>query len=162
MDAVEKLMDMLCVHDNLEKVSYQEYFKALNDVETELADYVSREMGSEPYYFKLYLPTKKVEAAQITSGSALELIHFPFGVFSLNVWNKFGVSDENPIYRLLRYLDFETRGIRTYLSVRNVDSHAVMTTEMLNEHGILDIFSLHSFENIYSDATKYFRLATEI
>ena len=162
MNAVERLMDMLCVYDSLEEVVYQDYFKVLNDVKTELADYVSREMQSEPYYFKLYLPTKNVEVAQINSSSALELIHLPFGVFSLNVWQKLGVSDGNPFYQLLRYLDFETRGIRTYLSVRNVDSHAVITTEMLNEYGILDIFSLHSFEHVYSDATKYFRLATEI
>ena len=161
-NAVEKFRDMLIVCDNPEEFTesqYQEYFRVLSDVKSELVSYIGRIMGTEPYYFKLYAPSKNVEAAQLNSNgtdSTMELIYLPFGVFSVNVWRKIRIADnDNPVYRLLECMDFDTRAIRMFLSVRDINPDYI-TTEVLNEYGILDIFSLHSFEHIYTDATRYF------
>ncbi|MDE7476666.1 MAG: hypothetical protein K2M91_01725 [Lachnospiraceae bacterium] len=161
-ETIERFREMLIVCDNPEEFTesqYEEYFQVLSDVKSDLVSYIGRIMNTEPYYFKLYMPSKNVEAAQLNSngaGGLMELVYLPFGVFSLNVWNKICKADsDNPVYRLLEVLDFDTRAIRMFLSVRDAYPDYI-TTEIINEYGILDIFSLHSFEHIYTDATRYF------
>lgn len=166
-DAIERLSNMLIVCDEPEDVShnqYKEYFQTMSNCKQEVVRYISSLMGSDQYYFKLYMPSVNAECTQITpnkTDECLELIYLPFGVFSLNVWGKIRNTD-NPVYKLLKCLDYDTRAIRTWLSAKGVPDDTNITTKLLNEYNILDVFSLHSFEKVYSDAAKYFEDIAEI
>lgn len=167
MSNIEKLSKMLIVCDEPEEITqeqYQEYFQTMSNCKREVAGYIYQIMGSEPFYFKLYMPSmdiKCVKTAQTCTDISSELVYLPFGIFSLNVWSKIRNTD-NPVYQLLKCLDFDTRAIRTWLSVKGVSYDTEITTKLLNEYNILDVFSLHSFDKVYTDATKYFEDIEEI
>lgn len=167
MSNIEKLRNLLIVCDEPEEITqeqYQEYFQTMSNCKQEVISYISQIMGCDQYYFKLYMPSKNAECTHITQNKtdiSSELVYLPFGVFSLNVWSKIRNTD-NPVYQLLQCLDFDTRAIRTWLSAKGVPDDTDITTKLLNDYNILDVFSLHSFEKIYTDVTKYFEDIDEI
>jgi hypothetical protein len=139
-----------------EEVDYRNHFQVLTDVRLDIIHYIERLMQDEPYYFKLYLPAKNAEVAKISPETTLELLHCPFGIFSLNLWNKILADKENPVHELLVYFDFEVRSLRMLLSIKDYDEGKCITTEELIKHNVLDVYGLHGYEHIYTDAQRFF------
>lgn len=90
MQSIETLKKLLIIadeDDEFEEVDYRSHFQALTDVRLDIIHYIERLMQDEPYYFKLYLPIKNAEVAKISPETTLELVYFPFGVLSANLWD---------------------------------------------------------------------------
>lgn len=159
MQSIEELKKLLIIadeDDELEKVDYRSHYQVLTDVRLDIIQYIGRLMQDEPYYFKLYLPALNAEAAKISTDIDLELLYFPFGVLSTSVYKKLQNDKDNPVHELLKYFDFEVRSLRMLLSIKDFDESRCITTEVLNEHHIVDTIGLHSYEHIYTDAQRFF------
>lgn len=159
MKSIEELKKLLIIadeDDELEKVDYRSHYQVLTDVRLDIIQYIGRLMQDEPYYFKLYLPALNAEAAKISTDIDLELLYFPFGVLSTSVYKKLQNDKDNPVHELLKYFDFEVRSLRMLLSIKDFDESRCITTEVLNEHHIVDTIGLHSYEHIYTDAQRFF------
>lgn len=159
MQSIETLKKLLIVcddDDEFEEIDYCHHFQVLTDVRLDIIQYISRLMQDEPYYFKLYMPTKNAEAAKISPETTLELLYFPFGVLSVNLWNRLLGDKDNPVHELLKYFDFEVRSLRMLLSIKDFDKNECITAEALNKHHIVDTIGLHSYEHIYTDAQRFF------
>lgn len=163
MTDIEKLKDLLIVcdeADDLMHLDYHEYYLTLKNAKVELINYIKRMMQDEPYFFKLYLPSENAEACKISREVNLELIYFPFGIFSINLWDKLLKDKDNPVYELIEFLDFETSSLRVLLSARDFPRTEYITTQTLTKYNILDVFGLHNYENVYTDATRYFEVSS--
>ena len=159
MQSIEKLKTLLIIadeDDEIEEIDYHSHFQILTEVRLDIIQYIGRLMQDEPYYFKLYLPALNAEAAKISTNTDLELLYYPFGVISVNLWNKLLRDEDNPVHELLKYLDFEVRRLRMLLSIKDFDESRCITTEVLNNHHIVDVFGLHRYERIYTDAQRFF------
>lgn len=159
MQSIEKLKTLLIIadeDDEIEEIDYRSHYQVLTDVRLDIIQYIGRLMQDEPYYFKLYLPALNAEAAKISTDIDLKLLYFPFGVLSTSVYKKLQNDKDNPVHELLKYLDFEVRSLRMLLSIKDFDESRCITTEVLNNHHIVDVFGLHSYEHIYTDAQRFF------
>lgn len=159
MQSIEKLKKLFIIvdeNDEFEKIDYRSHFQVLTDVRLDIIQYICRLMQDEPYYFKLYMPALNAEVAKISPETDLELLYFPFGVLSTSVWNKLLSDKDNPVHELLKCFDFEVRSLRMLLSIKDFDESKCITTEVLNNHHIVDVFGLHSYEHIYTDAQRFF------
>lgn len=159
MTSIENLKKLLIIadmDDEFEEVDYHKYYQVLTDVRLDIIHYIERLMQDEPYYFKLYLPAKNAEVAKISPETTLELVYFPFGVLSASLWTKLLSDKENPVHELLVYFDFEVRSLRMLLSIKDYDEGKCITTEELIKHNVLDVYGLHGYEHIYTDAQRFF------
>ena len=159
MQSIEKLKKLLIIadeDDEFEEIDYNNNFRVLTDVRLDIIQYISRLMQDEPYYFKLQMPIKNVEIAKISLETDLELLYFPFGVLSTSVYKKLQNDKDNPVHELLKCFDFAVRSLRMLLSIKDFDESRCITTEVLNNHHIVDVFGLHSYEHIYTDAQRFF------
>lgn len=116
-------------------------------------DYIMSVMDGEPYQFTLTVPSLETLKfgdngfKQVEEPS--EMIFFPFGSFSVNVWSRLCDDTDNPLFKMLRYFYKCVRCIRQMLDFMGVDSNAVLTDDLLISCGIEDAFGIHRYEHIY-------------
>lgn len=121
----------------------------LADVEREIECYLDNLMGDEEFVFELVLPLKSV---MHYGAIGIEVVRLPFGSFSINLWEELLADKDNPIFKLLRYFEDSIENLRKVL---NTDNYGVITMKDLNDNQIIDIYSLHSYIDVYKDIDKY-------
>ena len=85
-----------------------------------------------------------------------EIIYFPFGYFTANLWNKLNEDKDNPLFRLLKYFESCTHYLRaTALMCEGVEPDTLLTCKVLEECGMLDMFALHCYENVYKNVSDF-------
>ena len=129
------------------------FYDLMANTKDEVIEYIRKMMKFEPYIYELDLPLGKIRDTGL-SVSDEELVKLPFGTFSLNLWRKLTEDKENPVYKLLFYLDFSLTYLRVILSVGR---KGVITLDILNERGIIDVYSLHSYNGVYDGIDEYWR-----
>lgn len=153
---VEKLMDVMVVCEEpttemLDGVLF-EVFPLLQRVRLELGLYLSETMGNEPFYFDLVCPFESLLITNTDDTGLLDIVKLPFGIFSINVVEKLVADKGNPVMKVLEFLEFNTRGIKNIMAMHGVTGF--ISLDMLKEHKILDVLSLHSCVGIYEDACE--------
>lgn len=129
------------------------FYDLMANTKDEVIEYIRKLMKLEPYVYELDLPLGKIRDTGLTISDE-ELVKLPFGTFSLNLWQKLTEDKENPVYKLLFYLDFSLTYLR---SVLVVNRKGVITLDTLNERGIIDVYSLHSYNGVYDGIDEYWR-----
>lgn len=129
------------------------FYDLMANTKDEVIEYIRKLMKLEPYMYELDLPLGKIRDTGLTISDE-ELVKLPFGTFSLNLWQKLTEDKENPVYKLLFYLDFSLTYLR---SVLVVNRKGVITLSMLEEKGIIDVYSLHSYIGVYDSIDEYWR-----
>lgn len=151
---VEKLMNFMvvCEEPGDEKLKgvMLEIFPLLQRVRLEVALYLTELMGNEPFYFDLVYPFETICMSNTDNKELLEIVMLPCGTFSMNVIEKLLADVDNPVMQILNYFEFNSRGLRNIMAMHGVSGH--ISLEMLKEHKILDVLSLHSCVNIYEGA----------
>lgn len=155
---VNELIDFTAVCSEPIEMTEEEIlskFALIQRVKAELELYISELMGAEPYLYEVVLPLGKIKSNSITVGNSGEIIRFPFGMFSINLWEKLLADKDNPVFKVLTYFEFNVKGIKSLLVNQGVNPKQFVTVSLLNKHKITDIFSLHSFINVYDNASDY-------
>lgn len=157
---VNELIDFMAVCSEPIEMTEEDIlskFALIQRVKAEIELYISELMGTEPYLYEIVLPLGKIKNNSITVSDSGEIIRFPFGMFSVNLWKKLLENKDNPVFKVLTYLEFNVKGMQNLLETKGVNPKQFVTVNLLNEHKIMDIFCLHSFMNIYLNATDYFK-----
>lgn len=162
---IEALRNFIPVYEKTEPMDMQDCKEALRTLKLAYLDieyYFKELMFEESYFVELILPFEQFEICTFYEDYVdEEYVTFPFGTFTLNVWNKFIVDKENPLSQLLEYFEFYSRGIRNLLAMQGFDTEQLITNDVLNEYQIEDVYSLHTYIGIY-DEFQYFLPKKEV
>lgn len=156
---IEELREFLSVCESPNPLTPQDIeaaFDLLQAAKNEARQYMLELMNGKPSHCRVTMPVGDLEVFSIDKKEVeelddIELIHLPFGVFSLNLWQELLKDKNNPLFQILDYFEFNTRGIRNILAMHGVEPSVIIDCDLLNEHDIMDIYSLHSYENVYRD-----------
>lgn len=138
----------------------EEAQQLLSKVRKECGLYVKDLMGDLGYVMVLNLPVKRLEISSQSDGD-LDLVCFPFGMFSINLWKKLQLDDKNPIFRVIRYFELNARYLETVLG-ELIENNQLMTDRMMTENQMIDLYSMHSYYYLYKDASDYLKCNTNI
>ncbi len=159
-EAVNLLSEFMSVSeepDFLTRADYEEGDLLLVNAVHEVSDYLDDLMSGyeEGYDFSMVLP----RGSFIVKGSgAKETIHFPFMSCSMNVWLELNKNTNNPVFQLLRYFCRAVHCIRCILSLNGLGYEVLITDDIMKEYKVMDIFSLHEYELVYAEVSKYLGL----
>lgn len=161
-EGIEKLLDTMSVCndcDGLPESEVEAAWLARLMARNELIVYLSNYLGDEPVQCYVTFPFEDIELTVFSEEKTFdsEFIYLPFGWFSCNLWEALKKDRNNLLFKVLRYFSWNATVIVHYLAMDGVDliDGNIITSEFLNEHAILDIFSLHSYIEVYKDIDKY-------
>lgn len=159
---VQKLRKFLSVCEMPDPISSKDMENAYNLLDAakeEMKSYILKLMEEQTFSCRIIMPAGVLQEFGFNDSADIhtteESIHLPFGSFSMNLWQELLKDKENPVFQVLEYFEFNTRGIRNILTMHGVSDKEVITCDLLNEHDIMDIFSLHSYENVYRTVSEY-------
>ena len=163
---VQKLRKFLSVCEMPDPISskdIEDAYNLLQATKEELKAYISELMKGKTFSCRIIMPAGDLQECGFDDSADLvtavnnteESIHLPFGSFSMNLWQELLKDKDNPVFQVLNYFEFNVRGIRNTLVMHGVPAKTAITCNLLNEHDIMDIFSLHSYENVYRDIFSY-------
>lgn len=159
---VDKLLSVAAVCNDCESVSestLKAAWKARLFARNELMVYLVTYLGDEAVQCYVTFPFDDIEVTVLNEEHPFdsEFIYLPFGWFSLNLWNALLQDKNNLLFRVLRYFSWNVEQISNYLEASGVelDAGACVTSELLSERGILDIFSLHSYIGVYKNVDNW-------
>ena len=132
----------------------------LSDVCKECKSYIKNLMGDKNYAMVLNLPFRRLEVAS-KSNAYLDLVYFPFGMFSISLWGRLKMDDKNPVFRVIRYFELNAKYLGIVLG-DIIDNNQLMTAKTMRENQIIDLFSMHSYYYLYEYASDYLRCNTNI
>lgn len=136
-----------------------EILASLSAAKLELMRYLFALSCTEPSACYVMFPFGDIMIGLLDPEDGLEeeFIHLPFGYFSVNMWNKLKADESNPLFMVLRYFSGYVDVLEWYLMTDGVsiDCSTPITEAVVNEHSIVDIYSLRSYTNIYRDLERY-------
>lgn len=159
LENVEKLLGTLSVdekHDDISASEVQSAYELLSRVKAELVYYIKQLMSDDANY--IFTVTMPFDAVSVYSDDiGLELIHLPFLVASKNVWGRLKGDKDNPVFKVLDYFYLNVSWIRNKLSLYGVPYDVVLTRELLDEYKIFDLYSVYSYESMYTNVWEWLR-----
>lgn len=166
--AVDELCQMVAVCGAGNDVAYTPYEKAVNLFQRamlEVEDCILELMKDtdEAYEYAVILPNLACAGVEIAflhgkggnDDALLEPVFFPFGVFSVNLWEKLSKLQDNPLFKLLRYFSKNVKCIRSILSMAGYDDNKPISENRMEWYDIYDVFGLYRYEHIYESVTDY-------
>ena len=131
-------------------ISLSPQYNMLAHVREELANYIEETMRSNSYIFELILPLENISYFNLIDE---EVVKLPFGMFSVNLWEKLLEDKENPVFKVLSYFEDCIHILRSNLGI---GKYEVIVLDSLNKRGIIDVYSLHSYVGVFENISNYF------
>lgn len=166
---LELLLNSTIVDANLTQElldAKQDLYTQLDGAKHEAINYIKELMGKEDFSIELSIPDKGFWVLHLSClEDNLPTYKFPFGFCSENLWLKLVADNENPVFKLLRYLECNAKKLRGILDEKNieVDEESLkdfnlfkqFDSKVLELFDIFDAFNLISFLDIYKDMSEY-------
>lgn len=157
---IEKLNELLsvCEDKSMMEVEASEVIDALASVRAEIFLYVQHWANKEGKGCKVHLAFPSIDLdfpAKDGGFSGSELIYLPFMSCSVWFWEKMLQEPENPIFETVRYCCMCVHYLRCKLVMYGVQYDKPITSELLSEYNILDVFEIYKYEHIFRDALQH-------
>lgn len=157
---VQKLLEFLSVYEDEDRMNVEvsEVIDVLASIQSEIYIYVQdlvykEEKGCECH---LSFPDMNLEfPAEDGSFSGRELIYLPFMSCSVWLWKKLMQNPNNPIFETVRYCCMNVHYLRCKLSMYGVPYDKPLTSKLLREYNVIDIFEIYKYEHIFRDALQH-------
>lgn len=157
---IEKLNELMsvCEDKSIMEVEASEVIDALASVRAEIFLYVQHWANKEGKGCKAHLAFPSIDfdfPAEDGGFSGSELIYLPFMSCSVWFWEKMLQEPENPIFETVRYCCMCVHYLRCKLVMYGVPYDKPITSELLSEYNILDVFEIYKYEHIFRDALQH-------
>lgn len=156
----ERLNDIMsvCEDKKFTEVEASEVIDALASVRADVFLYVQNWAYREGKGCEIHITFPGIDFDfPVENGdfSGRELIYLPFMSCSVWLWEKMLQEPENPIFEMVRYFCMCVHYLRCKLVMYGVPYDKPLTSKLLSEYNILDVFEIYKYEHIFRDALQH-------
>lgn len=156
----ERLNDIMsvCEDKKFTEVEASEVIDALASVRADVFLYVQNWVYREGKGCEIHITFPGIDfdfPAENGDFSGRELIYLPFMSCSVWLWEKMLQEPENPIFGMVRYFCMSCHYLRCKLVMYGIPYDKPLTSKLLKEYNILDMFDVYHYEHIFRDALQH-------
>lgn len=163
MNSIDKLITKEIIFEKSEfkDTDVAELVGLINEAKKEIKLYISNISGVDTYTFSLRLPTGDNVVVRRGNPNIMdtEIIQLPYGSFSLKLFQAMKADGDNcPVFKLVNFFSENIDKLcKLIIKAGIIDAEKpelIITRNMLNNAGVIDVLNLHNCITLYFNFFK--------